>query len=89
MSTLTDPAVTLVGIIEDGEAVSCGALVRQKDGFAELKRMLVPDRLRGRGYGKKILHELIAVADAEGVTLRLETGIQQPEAIGSAWLCRC
>lgn len=62
--------------------MSCGALVRQDDGFAELKRMFVPDRLRGRGYGKKILRELLTIADAEGLTLRLETGVQQPEAIG-------
>jgi putative acetyltransferase len=81
-SALLDPAVTFLGIVEDGEAVSCGALVRQSDGYAELKRMFVPDRFRGRGYGKRILRELISVADAEGLTLRLETGIRQPEAIG-------
>lgn len=82
LSVLADPTVTFLGILEDGEAISCGALVRQAGGFAEIKRMFVPDRFRGRGYGKKILRELISVADAEGLTLHLELGAQQPEAFG-------
>lgn len=82
ISALADPAVTFLGIVEDGQAVSCGALVRQDGGCAELKRMFVPDHRRGCGYGKAILRELLAIADAEGLTLRLETGVRQPEAIG-------
>ncbi len=78
---LSDPSTTLVGIVEKDEVVACGALVRQKNGYAELKRMFVPKDLRGRGYGKKILHELMSIADTENLTLRLETGTKQPEAI--------
>jgi putative acetyltransferase len=81
-ASLGGPAATLFGVVQDGVAIACGALVRRGDGVAELKRMFVPDRLRGQGHGKAILGALIELADREGLTLRLETGVRQPEAIG-------
>lgn len=54
--------------------MACGPLLRQSDGFAELKRMFVRDCLRGRSYGK-ILRGLLCIADAEALTLRLEAGV--------------
>jgi putative acetyltransferase len=81
LHALADPASILVGVVEEGAAVACGAMVRQRDGYAELKRMFVPERLRGNGYGKRILRALISIADSENLKLRLETGIKQPEAI--------
>ncbi len=82
MRTLSDPATTLVGAFEDGRAIACGALVRQDRAYAELKRMFVSECARGKGHGKAILRKLVAIAEAEGLSLRLETGIRQPEAIG-------
>jgi putative acetyltransferase len=66
----------------DGEAVGCGG-VRLEDGYAEVKRMYVLPRVRGRKIGMAILVHLGELARAEGVTcLRLETGVSQPEALG-------
>lgn len=82
IQSLENSSVTMVAVVVDEVAVACGALVRRGDGYAELKRMFVPAKLRGRGLGKEILRNLIAVADSQGFTLRLETGIKQPGAIG-------
>ena len=49
----------------------------------ELKRMYVRDEFRGLGLGRRLLEHIEQVAIARGVvSLRLETGIHQPEAIG-------
>lgn len=65
-----------------GGAVACGALRRMEDGVAEIKRMFVAPDFRGRGYSKAILAELERLAIEQGyLTLRLETGDRQPEAI--------
>jgi putative acetyltransferase len=82
IQSLENPRVTMVAVLVDEIAVACGALVRGTDGYAELKRMFMSPELRGRGLGKEILRNLIAVADAQGFALRLETGIKQPGAIG-------
>ena len=51
--------------------------------YGELKRMYVRDEFRGLGLGRKLLEYIEGVAVARGVvSLRLETGILQPEAIG-------
>ncbi|MGH6927346.1 MAG: GNAT family N-acetyltransferase, partial [Dongiaceae bacterium] len=52
------------------DAVGCGALRLDADGFGEIKRMYVSPAARGLGPRQR-LH-----------TLRLETGIHQPEALG-------
>lgn len=50
---------------------------------AEIKRMYVAPSAQGRGVARRILAHLEATAAAAGVeVLVLETGIQQPEAIG-------
>jgi len=50
---------------------------------AEIKRMYVRPRFRGRGFAKLVLYHLSDYAWAQGVSLlRLETGIHQHEAIG-------
>jgi putative acetyltransferase len=82
VTSLKSPEATLVARVEDGIAITCGAIVREPHGYAELKRMFVPARLRGMGLGKEILRKLISIAEFEGLTLRLETGVMQPEAVG-------
>jgi GNAT superfamily N-acetyltransferase len=73
----------------DGEAVACGGWRAKeadpdglRDGDAELKRMYVAERARGRGLARAVLRHLEATALAAGRTrLVLETGTEQPEAI--------
>jgi putative acetyltransferase len=64
-------------------AVGCGALRLEADGFGEVKRMFVSPAARGLGVGRKLLAAIEAEARRHGLhTLRLETGIYQPEALG-------
>jgi putative acetyltransferase len=64
-------------------AVGCGALRLGADGYGEIKRMFVSPTARGLGLGKKLLAEIEAEARHQHLhTLRLETGIHQPEALG-------
>jgi GNAT superfamily N-acetyltransferase len=54
-----------------------------QDGDAELKRMFVIGAMRGRGLARRMLAALEEDARAAGrVRMVLETGIEQPEAIG-------
>jgi len=81
--------IFLIGYL-DGVPVSSGAW-RAHDGPApefrpgdvEVKRMYVVESLRGRGYARAMLTELERTAAAAGRSrVVLETGIEQPEAIG-------
>ena len=73
--------VFLLGRIH-GIAVACGAIRPLSDGAAELKRMFVRSDHRGRGFAKAILKALERIATGRGYqTIRLETGVYQPEAI--------
>ena len=81
ISTLASSRVTLLGVLDAGEAVGCGALVRTGPGECELKRMFVAAPHRGRGLARRILRALEAIAREEGRIVRLETGVKQPEAI--------
>ena len=66
----------------EGRPVGCGAIVLQPT-FGELKRMFVLPEHRGHGIAKAILAFLEAEALVKGCGLiRLETGINQPEALG-------
>ena len=81
VDALRQPNVLFVIAREGGEAVGCGAVVFEQ-GWAELKRMYVRPGLRGRGIAQAILAFLEARAVERGtVTLRLETGCRQPEAL--------
>ncbi|WP_190132185.1 GNAT family N-acetyltransferase [Streptomyces mashuensis] len=72
-----------------GEAVACGgwrAMDRNgggyADGDAELKRMYVVPRMRGRGLARRVLAALEDDARRAGRRrMVLETGSRQPEAI--------
>jgi putative acetyltransferase len=74
--------VFLIGKL-DGVGVACGALRPLSDSAAELKRMFVRRDLRGQGFGRATLAALEEIATQRGFTvIRLETGVNQPEAIG-------
>ena len=78
----------LVGYL-DGEPVATGAWRRRDDvawagttATAEVKRMYVAPRARGRGLARALLAHLEATATQAGAEVMvLETGERQPEAI--------
>lgn len=81
-AALRAPGVAFQVARIDGVAVGCGAIVRHRDGVAEIKRMFVAPAARGRGIGRRILAALEAEARRLGIgRLRLETGTRQPEAV--------
>lgn len=66
----------------DAKPAGCGGVQIFGNQYAELKRMYVRPRFRGRGLGKLMLERLAAHARQQGVgLLRLETGIHQTAAI--------
>src|ERR1043165_2547683 len=66
----------------DGQLAACGGVKLFAD-YGEVKRMYVRPVFRGKGLGKAILDRLAEHARANSIiTLRLETGIYQVEAIG-------
>lgn len=64
-----------------GSAAGCGGLALLS-GFAEVKRLYVREKARGRGVADAIMSRLIEEALAAGrTTMRLETGIHSYAAI--------
>jgi putative acetyltransferase len=81
-SLLLPGVVFLVARDASGRAVGCGAYV-ERGNYAEVKRMYVDPSQRGQGTGGKLLADIARRAGAAGMaSLKLETGIYQPEAIG-------
>jgi putative acetyltransferase len=77
-----EQGVLLVAFV-DGAAAGCGAVRRRDHDRMEIKRMYVRPAHRGLGLGRRLLEELARWAHAHGATsLVLETGDQQPEALG-------
>ena len=66
---------------ESSVALGCGAVV-MNGGWAELKRMYVLPRARGRGVAQAMLRLLETIGVERGASvMRLETGNLQPEAL--------
>lgn len=66
----------------DGSPAGCGGILFVDGEYGEIKRMYVRPEFRGWGFGRRILEHLLDHARARGVTLlRLETGVDQREAI--------
>lgn len=65
-----------------GHPVACGALKISEPGVADIKRMWVGDRVRGRGVGRRMLRRLVAEGRALGLRqVRLDTNQALTEAI--------
>ena len=66
-----------------GQPIGCGALRRIDETTAEVKRMYVAPDGRRTGIARRILQVLEDLAaDFNYRAIRLETGLEQPEAIG-------
>lgn len=82
IAALCDPAVTFLVVRAEGEAIGCGAILRDPRGWGEIKRMYVRPDQRARGIGRRVLAELETIArNADLPLLRLETGIHNTEAL--------
>jgi putative acetyltransferase len=84
---LVDLNVDFFVLRDDHVAAGCGGILFVQDDddepYGELKRMYVREAYWGRGYGKRLLRHLTEHARENGITLvRLETGIDQVQAIG-------
>ena len=67
---------------ENNQPVGCGAFKEFELGIAEIKRMFVEEKHRGKGIAGQILAALEQWAKEEGFKrCILETAIKQPEAI--------
>ncbi len=58
LDALTPPHGLVLIARADGEAVGCGAVKLLEPDFAEIKRMWVAPRMRGRGLGARMLEAL-------------------------------
>ncbi len=82
---LVDEGVVFFVARSDGDPAGCGGIlfVSGEDAYGEVKRMYVRPGHRGEGVGRRVLERLLDEARARGfTTVRLETGIDQVEAIG-------
>jgi putative acetyltransferase len=78
-----DPGAYFMVAVVGSRTVGCAAIVPLDQWTVELKRMYVRPEYRGRGVGRRLLSALEALAVSGGfATVRLETGVRQPEAIG-------
>jgi putative acetyltransferase len=83
LARLAAPDVRFLVARRDREALGCGALRLDPDGYGVLKRMYVSPRARGARLGRRILLRLEDEARRAGLhCVRLETGIHQHEALG-------
>ncbi len=83
IDALAAPEVRFFVARRGGEALGCGALRIDADGYGEVKRMFVAPRARGLSLGRRLLERIELEARRERLScLRLETGIHQREALG-------
>lgn len=80
-NVMISPFMAILVYVDD-QAVSCGALRPVDNDVFELKRMFTCKDHRGKGYSRRVLHELERWAVEKGCRrIILETGIKQHEAI--------
>src|SRR5215218_508452 len=65
-----------------GQICGCGAYRKRTDEVCEMKRLFVPVRFRGRGYGRELCEAILQSAKEDQFTLmRLDTSDFLTEAI--------
>ena len=86
--TLAQDGNRFYGATVDGVLRGCGGLLVTDQGYGEIKRIYVSPDARGLGLARTILEYLETEARSLGlVSLKLETGIHQPEALGLFVVC--
>jgi GNAT superfamily N-acetyltransferase len=76
------PNAAWIVLYDDGAPVACAGLREIEPGVAEIKRMFVTPRARGRGHARRLLDELERLArDAGQRWIRLFTTDLLPEAM--------
>lgn len=76
------PNATWLVLYDDAEPVACAGLRELELGVAEIKRMFVTPRARGRGLGRRLLAELEGLArDGGQHSMRLFATDMLPEAM--------
>lgn len=84
LEDLKKPNVVFIVAWEGGNALGCGAIKFLRDGvdYGEIKRVFVAQQERGKGISGILMQHLEQSARERGIkVLRLEAGMQQPEAI--------
>ncbi|MBC6460023.1 GNAT family N-acetyltransferase [Actinomadura sp. HBU206391] len=77
------PDVSFLVARADTEPVGCAGLQFLEPGVGEIKRMYVRPAHRGQGISRLLLDAIERLArDRGALTVRLETGDLQPEALG-------
>lgn len=80
---LATPDMRFFLALANGVAVGCAALRIDPEGYGEVKRMYVDPATRGTGVGRRLLEGLESAArELKLSRLMLETGVDQPEALG-------
>jgi putative acetyltransferase len=81
-----DQGVRFFVLRDGGEPAACGGILLvpgEDGGYGEIKRMYTRPAFRGRGHGRRVLEHLLEHGREAGYRLfRLETGVDQVEAIG-------
>lgn len=79
----TKTLISVIVVYDIEEPIGCGAIRDYSNDIMEVKRMFVPLHKRGQGIASKILNELEIWCRELGIKkCILETGKNQPEAIG-------
>jgi GNAT superfamily N-acetyltransferase len=78
-----EPEISFLVARADAEPVGCAGLQDLEPGVGEVRRMYIRPAHRGQGIARMLLRAVEDLARERGhVTLRLETGDLQPEALG-------
>jgi putative acetyltransferase len=81
-SSLEAPGNMLYAAFLGNQALGCVGLLRTSSTEGEIKRLFIDPNYRGQGIARRLMGRLEGWARGDGVTtLRLETGIHQPESV--------
>jgi putative acetyltransferase len=82
VSRLVDEDYYFIAAMDEGQPRAIASFKRTAEGYVEIKRLYVPEKLRGRRLASRLMDALEKKARQEGFgDSRLETGIHQAAAI--------